>query len=48
MDAILAVRDAQEAVDTVIQAYKIAEQVFFFPVMVSIDGFFTSHFLEPD
>jgi pyruvate/2-oxoacid:ferredoxin oxidoreductase alpha subunit len=38
--------DAQEAVDTVIQAYKIAEQVFF-PVMVSIDGFFTSHFLEP-
>jgi pyruvate/2-oxoacid:ferredoxin oxidoreductase alpha subunit len=38
--------DAQEAVDTVIQAYKIAEQVFF-PVMVCIDGFFTSHFLEP-
>lgn len=38
--------DAQEAVDTVIQAYKIAEQVFF-PVMVAIDGFFTSHFLEP-
>ncbi len=38
--------DAQEAVDTVLQAYKIAEQVFF-PVIVSIDGFFTSHFLEP-
>jgi pyruvate/2-oxoacid:ferredoxin oxidoreductase alpha subunit len=38
--------DAQEAVDTVIQAYKIAEQVLF-PVMVCIDGFFTSHFLEP-
>lgn len=38
--------DAQEAVDTVIQAYKIAEQVLF-PVIVSIDGFFTSHFLEP-
>jgi pyruvate/2-oxoacid:ferredoxin oxidoreductase alpha subunit len=38
--------DAQEAVDTVLLAYKIAEQVFF-PVMVCIDGFFTSHFLEP-
>jgi pyruvate/2-oxoacid:ferredoxin oxidoreductase alpha subunit len=38
--------DAQEAVDTVIQAYKIAEQVLF-PVIISIDGFFTSHFLEP-
>ncbi|MCK9364333.1 MAG: pyruvate ferredoxin oxidoreductase [Syntrophales bacterium] len=38
--------DAQEAVDTVIQAYKIAEQALF-PVMVCIDGFFTSHFLEP-
>jgi pyruvate/2-oxoacid:ferredoxin oxidoreductase alpha subunit len=38
--------DAQEAIDTVLQAYKIAEQVFF-PVMVCIDGFFTSHFLEP-
>lgn len=38
--------DAQEAVDTVIQAYRIAEQVFF-PVMVAMDGFFTSHFLEP-
>jgi pyruvate/2-oxoacid:ferredoxin oxidoreductase alpha subunit len=38
--------DAQEAVDTVIQAYKIAEETLF-PVMVSIDGFFTSHFLEP-
>ena len=38
--------DAQEAVDTVIQAYKIAEQTLF-PVMLCIDGFFTSHFLEP-
>ena len=38
--------DAQEAVDTVIQAYKVAEQTLF-PVMVCIDGFFTSHFLEP-
>ncbi len=38
--------DAQEALDTVIQAYRIAEQVLF-PVMVAIDGFFTSHFIEP-
>ena len=38
--------DAQEALDTVIQAYKIAEQVLL-PVMVCIDGFFTSHFIEP-
>ncbi len=36
--------DAQE-VDTVIQAYRIAEQVLL-PVMVAIDGFFTSHFIE--
>jgi pyruvate/2-oxoacid:ferredoxin oxidoreductase alpha subunit len=38
--------DAQEAVDTVLQAYKLAEETLF-PVMVCIDGFFTSHFLEP-
>ena len=38
--------DAQEAFDTVIQAYRIAEQVLL-PVMVAIDGFFTSHFIEP-
>jgi pyruvate/2-oxoacid:ferredoxin oxidoreductase alpha subunit len=38
--------DAQEAFDTVIQAYKIAEQALL-PVMVAIDGFFTSHFIEP-
>lgn len=38
--------DAQEALDTVIQAFKIAEQALF-PVMVVIDGFFTSHFIEP-
>jgi len=38
--------DAQEALDTVIQAYRIAEQALF-PVMVAIDGFFTSHFMEP-
>jgi pyruvate/2-oxoacid:ferredoxin oxidoreductase alpha subunit len=38
--------DGQEAFDTVIQAYRIAEQTLF-PVMVAIDGFFTSHFIEP-
>jgi pyruvate/2-oxoacid:ferredoxin oxidoreductase alpha subunit len=38
--------DAQEALDTVIQAYKIAEQILF-PVMIAMDGFFTSHFIEP-
>jgi pyruvate/2-oxoacid:ferredoxin oxidoreductase alpha subunit len=38
--------DAQEALDTVIQAYKIAENVLL-PVMVVMDGFFTSHFIEP-
>lgn len=38
--------DAQEAFDTVIQAYKIAEQILF-PIIVAIDGFFTSHFIEP-
>ncbi len=38
--------DAQEAFDTVIQAFKIAEQVLF-PIIVAMDGFFTSHFIEP-
>ncbi len=38
--------DGQEAFDTVIQAYKIAEQVLF-PIIVAMDGFFTSHFIEP-
>jgi pyruvate/2-oxoacid:ferredoxin oxidoreductase alpha subunit len=38
--------DAQEALDTVIQAYWIAERTLL-PVMVAIDGFFTSHFIEP-
>ena len=38
--------DAQEALDTVIQAYKIAENALL-PVLVAIDGFFTSHFIEP-
>jgi pyruvate/2-oxoacid:ferredoxin oxidoreductase alpha subunit len=38
--------DAQETLDTVIQAYQIAEQALL-PVMVVMDGFFTSHFIEP-
>ncbi len=38
--------DGQEVLDTVIQAYKVAEQILL-PVMVAIDGFFTSHFIEP-
>jgi pyruvate/2-oxoacid:ferredoxin oxidoreductase alpha subunit len=38
--------DAQEACDTIIQAYRIAEQILL-PIMVCMDGFFTSHFLEP-
>jgi pyruvate/2-oxoacid:ferredoxin oxidoreductase alpha subunit len=36
----------QEALDTVVQAYKVSEQVLL-PSMVIIDGFFTSHFVEP-
>lgn len=35
----------QEIVDTVIQAYRIAEQVLM-PVMVNLDGFFLSHTAE--
>jgi pyruvate ferredoxin oxidoreductase alpha subunit len=39
---------AQEAFDTVIQAYKIAEsEKVSLPVMVCIDGFFLSHVYEP-
>jgi pyruvate/2-oxoacid:ferredoxin oxidoreductase alpha subunit len=38
--------DAQEGLDTLIQAYKIAEKVLL-PIMVVVDGFFTSHFIEP-
>jgi pyruvate/2-oxoacid:ferredoxin oxidoreductase alpha subunit len=37
--------NGQEALDTVVQAYKIAEQVFL-PVMISIEAFFVSHFME--
>jgi pyruvate/2-oxoacid:ferredoxin oxidoreductase alpha subunit len=38
--------NGQEAMDTVIQAYKIAEQVYM-PVMIAVDGFLVSHFVEP-
>jgi pyruvate/2-oxoacid:ferredoxin oxidoreductase alpha subunit len=37
--------NGQEALDDVIQAYKIAEQVYL-PVMVSLEAFFVSHFME--
>jgi pyruvate/2-oxoacid:ferredoxin oxidoreductase alpha subunit len=38
--------NGQEALDTVIQAYRIAEQVYL-PVMICMDAFFVSHFVEP-
>jgi pyruvate/2-oxoacid:ferredoxin oxidoreductase alpha subunit len=38
--------NGQEAMDTVIQAYKIAEQAYL-PVLVAIDAFLVSHFVEP-
>jgi pyruvate/2-oxoacid:ferredoxin oxidoreductase alpha subunit len=38
--------NGQEALDSVIQAYKIAEQVFL-PAMVCLEAFFVSHFMEP-
>jgi len=37
---------AQEALDSVIQAFRIAEQVLL-PVMVNLDAFYVSHALEP-
>jgi pyruvate/2-oxoacid:ferredoxin oxidoreductase alpha subunit len=37
--------NGQEALDTVIQAYKIAEQVYL-PVIISLEAFFVSHFME--
>jgi pyruvate/2-oxoacid:ferredoxin oxidoreductase alpha subunit len=37
--------NGQEALDSVIQAYQIAEQVYL-PVMVSMEAFFVSHFME--
>lgn len=38
--------DAQEALDTTIQAFRLAETVFL-PVMVVLDAFFLSHTYEP-
>ncbi|OGA78374.1 MAG: hypothetical protein A3G81_04945 [Betaproteobacteria bacterium RIFCSPLOWO2_12_FULL_65_14] len=40
------VESAQEALDSVIQAYRIAERVLV-PAMVNIDAFYVSHALEP-
>ena len=37
---------AQEALDTVIQAFRVAERVLL-PVMVNLDAFYVSHALEP-
>ncbi len=37
--------NGQEALDTVIQAYRIAEQVYL-PAMVCLEAFFVSHFME--
>jgi len=37
--------NGQEALDAVIQAYRIAEQVYL-PVMISLEAFFVSHFME--
>ncbi len=42
------VENPQEAYDTIIQAFKIAEDhSVLLPVMVNLDGFFVSHTLEP-
>jgi len=38
--------NGQEALDTVIQSYRIAEQVYL-PAMVCLEAFFVSHFMEP-
>jgi pyruvate/2-oxoacid:ferredoxin oxidoreductase alpha subunit len=37
--------NGQESLDSVIQAYRIAEQVYL-PVMISLEAFFVSHFME--
>jgi pyruvate/2-oxoacid:ferredoxin oxidoreductase alpha subunit len=42
----LYVESAQEALDTVVQAFRVAEQVLL-PVMVNLDAFYVSHALEP-
>ncbi|MBM4277653.1 MAG: pyruvate ferredoxin oxidoreductase [Deltaproteobacteria bacterium] len=38
--------NGQEAMDSVIQAYKISEQVYL-PAMVNLEAFLVSHFMEP-
>lgn len=38
--------NGQEALDSVIEAYRIAERVYL-PVMISLEAFFVSHFMEP-
>jgi len=40
------VETAQEALDTVIQAFRVAEQVML-PTLVNLDAFYVSHSLEP-
>jgi pyruvate/2-oxoacid:ferredoxin oxidoreductase alpha subunit len=40
------VESAQEALDTVLQAYRVAEQVLV-PAMINLDAFYVSHALEP-
>lgn len=42
----LYVESAQEALDSVLQAYRIAESVSL-PVMINLDAFYVSHALEP-
>ena len=40
------VESAQEALDTVLHAYRVAEQVLL-PAMINLDAFYVSHALEP-
>jgi pyruvate/2-oxoacid:ferredoxin oxidoreductase alpha subunit len=40
------VENGQEALDSVIQAYKIAEQIYL-PALIALEAFFVSHFMEP-
>jgi len=40
------VETVQEAVDSLLQAYKIAEEIFV-PVMICMDGFYLTHVIEP-
>ncbi len=42
----LYIESAQEALDSVVQAFRIAERVLL-PVMVNLDAFYVSHALEP-